>query len=216
MRGKRPESGRRAAALAAGAALLLVVAAPDTAARPPLGQTPVAQGPILDPGTGSYFELRVDNAAGRLRPEWETANRRARSLVHKGRPGRLAVVGDMETLNFIRDNFRINEAAWIGLRFFCRFRQLVWVTGEIHPINRRDLWAPQWYLSDQVLCGNANIPYMPIFLTDERSGRVYWQATGPAKFFVSYFVEYPAPPAPESPSSQSEPGKDPDAEEGED
>ena len=177
-------------ALAAGALVALAAGAVQAAGKPPASSAPVAQGPILDPRTGSYFELRIDNAGQRY---WEDARRIAVTRRYKGRPGRLAVVADLDTLNFIRDRFRINEEVWIGLRFFCRFRKLLWVTGEIHPISENRLWAPQWFRNQSVRCMNqSNMMYMPVYLTAEGAG-VTWQAAGQSKQFVSYLIEYPAP-----------------------
>src|SRR3546814_2688943 len=82
---------------------------------------------------------------------------------------------------FIREEFRLNEEAWIGLRFFCKFRKLLWSTGEVHPLQENTLWARQWYMGDAILCKNTNYVYLPIFLTREKSGGIYWQAAGPRK-----------------------------------
>ena len=100
---------------------------------------PVEQGPFLDPRTGSYFELRLNRIA---HPYWHLAKELAVEKTYKGRRGRLAVVKDPETLGFIREHFRFNEEAWIGLQFYCKFRKLVWVSGEIQPLRNPGMWAP--------------------------------------------------------------------------
>ena len=161
---------------------------------------PVEQGPFLDPRTGSYFELRVSK---RVHNYWHLAVNDAASLTYKGRQGRLAVIKDPETLDFIRENFRFNEETWIGLRFYCKFRKLVSVTGETHPL-RNQMWAPSWHRGENCRT-QSQWAYMPILLSMDGRSEAAWQATGPSKVFKSYLVEYPAPPpqvnAPEAPAS---------------
>jgi hypothetical protein len=158
------------------------------------------QGPVFDPVTKSYFELRVDNKRGGKKPNWQTAVGNAARLYHDGRRGRLAVIKDQETLKFIRNNFKVLHETWIGLRFYCQFRKLIWVTGEIQPLSDRSLWHPQWYRNADTRCSAQTVrpgSYMPIYLTPESKGSVSWQASISAKFFDFYMVEYPAPAAPE-------------------
>jgi hypothetical protein len=197
----------RLAAFATAVLLVLTGAAFDASAKPPIGSTPVAQGPILDPRTGSYFELRVDNStasgSGHSNAEWSAAYQRAQARNYNGRQGRLAVVADAATLNFIREQFRINEEVWIGLRFFCKFRKLLWVTGDMHPLHEKSLWARQWFRNQAVRCSTQRIDFMPVYLTKEDEG-VAWQASGPAKYFVSYLVEYPATKAIEQPKPDAD------------
>jgi len=159
--------------------------------KPPPSSRPVAQGPILDQESGSYFELRLHKKGDPTR-HWDGAQRAAAGSTYQGRPGRLAVIKDLRTLNFIRENFRLSQPAWIGMRFYCGFRKLMWVTGEIQPLKSPGMWAPSWHRTD-IKCGNNNFQYMPIYLTEETSGSVSWQASGPAKAFNTYLIEYPKP-----------------------
>lgn len=162
--------------------------------KPPQGSTPVPQGPFYDSRTGSYFEMQVSK--GIRQPNWNNIRVLAARQSYKGRQGRLAVVRDLETLNFLRETFRFNGETWIGLRFFCKFRKLIWVTGEIQPLNTPGVWAPQWYRNADVRCTNDPIDYMSVYLTEEAdAGGVFWQAVGQAKYFRAYMVEYPAPPS---------------------
>ena len=168
---------------------LLTLTGPMLAhAREPAG-SPVKR--VHDPVSGSYFELRSRYKSVR---HWDQAHKAAAGMVYKGRRGRLAVVKDERTLNFIQQNFTLNIPTWIGMRFFCKFRKLVWVTGEIQPLKSPGMWAPRWHRTD-IKCSNNNISYMPVYLTSEDTGGVAWQASGPGKYFPNFLVEYPAPPA---------------------
>ena len=150
------------------------------------GSANVSIKPIYNPETKSYFELRVDLPKP---PNWNTAARYARTKVFKGVRGRLAVVKDLQTHSFLQANFEIREEAWIGLRYFCSFRKLVWADGTEQPRTALKMWSKKWYRTD-VRCGKQNIQYMPIYYLPNAKG-FRWQASGPAKYFVSYFVEYP-------------------------
>ena len=187
--------------------LLISFSAPAVAVeKPPKGSLPIAQGPILDPESGSYFELRLNSKEVPSR-HWGQANRAASSASYKDRRGRLAVIKDIRTLNFVRDNFRFNQPAWIGLRFYCGFRKLVWVTGEIQPIKSPGMWAQRWHRTD-IMCGKMGGPYMPVYLTDEGAGPVaYFQASGGSKAFNTYLIEYPDP-AKEKGAADSQASKD--------
>lgn len=165
------------------------------------------QGPIFDPKTKSYFELRVDNKRGGNKPNWQQAHANASRLFHEGRRGRLAVIKNLDTLQFVRENFSVDHPTWIGLRFYCQFRKLIWVTGEIHSLRDSKLWHRQWYRNQQTRC-RANTPkaggYMPVYLTPKTDGPVAWQASGAAKFFDYYMVEYPAPASKKNDAKKAE------------
>lgn len=155
------------------------------------------QGPLYDNSNDTYYELRVDNrtlVAGRYTHFfWSDAKHRAAKSTYKNRRGRLAVIRDQQTLDFIRRKFEIREEAWIGLRFYCRFRKLMWVTGEIHPLSAKAFWDRHWNRQDGVDCRtNPQIGYMGVYLTPSDKG-AYWQAVGSGKGFWGYFVEYPPP-----------------------
>lgn len=154
-----------------------------------------AQGPTLEPRTGSYFELRIDNLSripsGYDHATWADAERRAASLTYRGRRGQLAIVDDRQTFDFIQSKFRIIHQTWIGLRYFCKFRKLVWVNGKIHPLSENQFWANPWYNNKRITCSNQNFEYMPVYL--ETLGKLRWRASGPKKFFTNYLVEYPPP-----------------------
>lgn len=162
------------------------------AEKPPRASKNVVQGPIFDPDSKSYFELRIDNREG----YWIRANEIARTLSYKGRKGRLALIKNKKNLEFIRENFRFNIETWIGMQFFCKYRKLIWVTGELQPLKSPGMWVPQWYRNKKVTCRNQNLQYMPVYLTNEsKPYPVGWQASGSSKGHISYLVEYPAPSA---------------------
>lgn len=74
------------------------------------------------------------------------------------------------------------------MRYFCSFRKLVWADGEEQPRKAFKMWAKRWYRSD-VRCGKQRIADMPVYYHTAAKG-FRLQASGPEKFFVSYFVEY--------------------------
>lgn len=168
------------------------------------GSAGVAVKPIYNPESKSYFELRVDLPKP---PNWQTAVRYARTKFYKGVRGRLAVVKDLQTHSFLQANFDVREEAWIGLRYFCSFRKLVWENGEEQPRRAFKMWAKRWHRTD-IRCGNNRIQYMPIYYLPNSKG-FKWQASGPAKYFVSYFVEYQT--GAEDPKDAPKPEKKPDA-----
>ena len=167
------------------------------------GSSGVSIKPIYNPGTKSYFELRVDLPNP---PQWGTAVRYARTKIFKGVRGRLAVVKDLQTHSFLKANFELREEAWIGLRYFCSFRKLVWADGTEQPRTAFRMWAKKWYRTD-VRCGKQRIQFMPIYYMPTNKG-FKWQASGPAKYFVSYFVEYPT--GAKDPKSAAEPKNKPE------
>lgn len=176
-----PTSSRflRLAALALAA--LLAATAPAQAER--------IFGPHYNPKTKSYFAL-IDlgyHGGG----HWEKVNGMAGNYWHKNTRARLAVVPDRETHRFLVDKFarHIREPAWIGLRYFCDFRKLLWVNGKILERSPANVWHPKWHRSN-VTCESAGLNYMPVTLVRTGSN-VRWQATGQAKFFDMMVVEYP-------------------------
>lgn len=147
--------------------------------------------PIFDPNTQSYFELRDDNS----RQYWREARRLAAVSLYKGRRGRLAVVNSKETNDFLRSNFTLTGPAWIGLRYWCKTRKLRWVTGERHLRTGYNNWYRPWNRNPETTCGITGSGaethgYMPVYYLPQNFG-FRWQAAGPGKGFIRYFVEYP-------------------------
>jgi len=63
--------------------------------------------------------------------DWNTARKIARQRLYKGRRGRLAVVKSKAINDFLRDSFKLDVVAWIGLRYICKYNKFMWVTGEV-------------------------------------------------------------------------------------
>ena len=143
-------------------------------------------GPVFDPASGSYFE--VVRLGGQ---KWIWAAAAAARRTYKGRRGRLAKADTAETHKFLIDHFEFKEPTWIGLRYVCPGRVLVWSDGERHD-NSFGVWDRNWTRDGRDFCalGAAGTQrfYMPIIY----SPRNTWQAIGPNKFYNYYMVEYPA------------------------
>jgi Lectin C-type domain len=149
--------------------------------------------PIYNPESKSYFEFRNDNIIT-TGGTWIDAYNKARKLVYKGVRGRLAVVTTPETHNFLLKNFKIDDETWIGLRYWCKFRKLQWVTGNILDLGDFAIWGRDWDRQDgTVACqqaGSVRDGYMPVYYLPQYQG-FRWQAVGASKKFIRYFVEYP-------------------------
>lgn len=146
--------------------------------------------PIYNPETKSYFELRGDNSEG----YWQKALTRARALSYKGARGRLAVIKSSDTHAFLSRTFRIKEETWIGLQYWCKYRKLLWITGELHDRTAFAPWSSLWERPDPIApCESAATirdGFMPIYYLSHSQG-FRWQAVGSGKGFKRYFVEYP-------------------------
>jgi hypothetical protein len=149
------------------------------------------QSPVYNPTTRSYFQL-VQYPITKIM-EWWDAKQEAETRIFKGVRGRLAVVANKEVHDFLRDRLEAIGETWIGLRYWCEYHKLQWVTGQL--LSRQDFsnWHPQWFRDPNVRCNNglADGDYMPIYYTSSQDGGFLWQAVGPAKAFHAYYVEYP-------------------------
>ena len=101
---------------------------------------PLYESKVYNPETKSHFELVRNQQPGlstRCRTcyefSWAVAKRLAQQRTFKGVRGRLAVVKSRQVNDFLRETFRPERAAWIGLRYLCRFNKLQWITSEFHP-----------------------------------------------------------------------------------
>jgi hypothetical protein len=155
---------------------------------------------MYDPASKSYFELvRVTPAQQEAHkvgmvPEtsFAKAAQFAAGRAFKGTRGRLAVVKTRETHEFIMTNLRPNTYTFIGLRYFCKQRQLRWINDEIHPANGFKAWHQNWDQGDSKYCLNStNGPWwMGVAYTGVGDG-FRWVARGSAKNWNLYLVEYP-------------------------
>lgn len=163
--------------------------------------------PIYNPETKSYFELYspdADDPKWRKNVRhfgaimWHHGRRIASQRFHKGTRGRLAVVKTKQTHEFLRKNFQPTGAAWIGLRFWCRYRKLQWVTGDTHKRTQWQLWGPVWNLAGatpkkakgKAGCARSAKHYLPVHYWAPTDG-FFWNANGREKEFNQLFIEYP-------------------------
>ncbi|RMD88476.1 MAG: hypothetical protein D6807_05655 [Alphaproteobacteria bacterium] len=153
-------------------------------------------GPTLYPGNGSYFLLVEDFTGSNNGVDWPEARVAAAKRQFKGRQGRLAVIDSPELYEWILATFDLGQYAhegrtWIGLRYWCRFRQLTLANGEVYPDTGFTAWDRPWSRPGGQTCtSNAKLPYMSVYI-EGTTGR--WRATGYRKRFPFYLVEFPAP-----------------------
>ena len=162
---------------------------------------------VYNPETKSYFELvrnqRLDlsiRCRNCYELSWAAAMRLAHQRTFKGVRARLAVVKSRQVNEFLRKTFRPERAAWIGLRYLCRFNKLQWVTGEFHPHTGYANWDLIWNHSgsrnsDLGILGSAQCrkgvsEYWPVHYWGINHG-FRWNANGTIKEFFEFFVEYP-------------------------
>lgn len=173
-------------------AFIFGIAAASFAAEP--GRDVPMADPFYNPETNSYFQMFHQP----LDLNWAKANARARQKRYKGQSGRLAIVRDLKTLAFVREKFSkhwnsfrsANDEVWIGVRFFCKYRKLLWVDGKLQGPKAQGMWHRPWHRTNN-RCGGRG--YMSVYLTAASNGTALWQASGPSKAFHYYLVEYSAP-----------------------
>src|SRR5919106_5250359 len=121
---------------------------------------------VYNAETNSYFQLIKSPMTEKM--VWAEAKELAESRVYNGNRGRLAVVTSRLVNDFLRDTFgfAIDGATWIGLRYWCEYRKLQWVTGEIHSRTAYSNWHPRWNRNPSIECGRNRISYMPVFYTE--------------------------------------------------
>jgi hypothetical protein len=164
--------------------------------------------PKYNPITKSYFELYSPDASDPKKNRvalsggigWKKANVLASRRTYRGVRGRLAVVDTPETHNFLRENFRPKLAAWIGLRYWCNFNKLQWVTGKFHKRGKFHKWGPVWNHSaksphddpsHKAYCERQdNKHYFGVHYWGTQYG-FFWNANGRYKEFNALFIEYP-------------------------
>lgn len=176
-------------------------------ASSPAPAAPVYNKPFYNPETKSYFELYSPDADDPKRNSVRnfgtidygkamvlTAKRR-----YKGSQGRLAVVKTRETHEFLAKHLRPAHSAWIGLRYYCRFKKLMWVNGEVFKVGKDYArWGPQtWRLqggsprSTKIsdCYRNDRGFYLPVHYWGMSEG-FFWNANGHAKGFNAMIIEY--------------------------
>jgi Lectin C-type domain len=165
--------------------------APASQAQPVYGK------PMYDPASKSYFELvkvTKEQSPGSSSPAlaFDKAAQAATGRAFKGTPGRLAIIRSQDTHLFIMHTLRPNEAAWIGLRYLCKPRELRWVNGEMLTKGQFQAWDKQWDQSGIAGCvkGGGETDWMPVAYSPAAEG-FRWIAKGGKKIYVAYLVEYP-------------------------
>ena len=147
--------------------------------------------PIYLPASKSYFQLLTQTTQ---KHSWRDAHRAALSRTFKGVRGRLAVIDRPETHQFILQNFDLSRETWIGLRYWCRYRMLEWDGLRSYSPGdpgRFHAWHPQWSRKACQSWWSKELSYLPFFYTSLGERNARWQATGSAKFFGRFLVEYP-------------------------
>ncbi len=153
--------------------------------------------PILYPGNGSYFLLVEDFSTGHHEGvDWQEARTQAVKRQYKGRRGRLAVIDSADLHQWVLTTFNLGQyyhegRTWIGLRYWCRYRQLTLASGEAYPDTAFTAWDRPWERPGGTTCtNNDKLPFMGVYI-EGSVGR--WRAAGYRKRYPYYLVEFPAP-----------------------
>jgi hypothetical protein len=153
--------------------------------------------PVYNPDTKSYFELVCRGSGFESGVTWFAASVFARQKVFKDVHGRLAVVKTKQVNDFLLETFKPDRPAWIGLRYICAYRKLIWVTGDLQPFDGWSNWAQPWNLYGGLSIGvprdcdaEGGGGYKPVHYWPASEG-FEWNANGASKAWTEYFVEYP-------------------------
>ncbi|MCF6196911.1 MAG: C-type lectin domain-containing protein [Emcibacter sp.] len=148
----------------------------------------ISAGPYYNPASKSYFELfRMQKKPG-SQSRWFGAKALAEKQFFKGTRGRLAIIKDLDTHQFLLRNFSAKNY-WIGLQYFCNTQTLKWVDGTDATRSKFTAWDTDW-ANTHIRC--ANMDYMPVHYTTATSTKALrWRASGPNKGYALFLVEYP-------------------------
>jgi len=160
--------------------------------------------PVYNPETKSYFEYYFPSPGllynSELQFGWETSKRMAEERVFHGVRGRLAVIKDKETNDFIVKALKPQDGAWIGLEYMCDLRALRWVTGEFWPLTAYQNWSQPWNVGLTTPVKAPSERQRAWCLSDQRwmgvhywgpKGNFKWNANGTAKQFGWMIIEFP-------------------------
>lgn len=100
---------------------------------------------------------------------------------------------------FLRDTFSPAGPVWIGLRYWCRYHKLQWVTGKFHSFADFQKWGKFWNQNAGEPLKGPKPPYCPKSNKKATLGVHYWgmkygffwNANGTYKQFNALFIEYP-------------------------
>ena len=159
-----------------------------------LAQSELKFGPIYNPASKSYFELRY-----RFKGiTWAKMGQEAGAHQFKGVQGRLAVIDSYETHAFLSENIPRHFPAWIGMYVDCKTMNVYWVNGEQQLNSKINFWNNPWYRDSRIRCSSQGISMMSVWLLPQRNYKQYggsagsrWVATGPHKGDHYMLVEYP-------------------------
>lgn len=149
----------------------------------------ISAGPYYNPASKSYFELFKTKSEIGNHHMWAGARLAAEEKKFKNTRGRLAVIRDLATHQFIINKFSADDI-WIGLQYFCETQTLRWVDGTYITESDFTAWAHRWARTSARCAGQG---YMPVSYSRSLTtgGVSRWQATGPNKGFAIHLVEYP-------------------------
>ena len=166
------------------AVLVLVAVLSQGSAQARESNREVLSDAVYHEASGSYFQL-VHLPETTSTMGFAHAREMASRKVYKGRRGRLAKVDRPSIHSFLAREFKFREPVFIGLRFVCATRRLIWLDGSEHR-NGFEPWNQQWYRALDH-CAYRDIPFMAVtYLPNMR-----WRAQGHVKFGNYYIVEYP-------------------------
>jgi len=170
--------------------LALVAALLVTIAALPADAAGVYDRPVYNPDTNSYFVLKRGLGSGR----WADALSKAPKTFYKGVRGRLAVIPDAKTDKWVYKNLQLSKlgdvSVWMGMRYWCRHRKLMFSNGDIHPLKAYSNWRRPWYRQKKTNCPKwwGSRGFMGVTI-QSKTGK--WMAAGMHKGFQNYIVEYP-------------------------
>jgi hypothetical protein len=172
----------------------------------PINAEPLYNLPVYNPGSKSYFELYSPDATDpKKRPvplsggiDWIRAAKMAQKKSMKGVRGRLATVNTSQIHEFLPKTFDSAGPVWIGLRYWCRYRKLQWITGSIHPRGGFQKWGRIWNETavaptdppKRAGCPNHKTHTLGVHYWSVDQG-FFWNSNGRFKQFNALFIEYP-------------------------
>ncbi|WP_200341269.1 C-type lectin domain-containing protein [Rhodovibrio sodomensis] len=139
---------------------------------------------VVTCGDSAYQLFRATTPDG-SGVQWKEAVNKAPRLRHHGRNGRLAIIPNMRVHACVSEKLlpKAREEAWIGLRYWCNYRTLQWLSGDIRPHEKRSPWAVQWSRY-----GTCRTQFTGVYYTTSTKR---WQAVEQDKRFRYMVVEYP-------------------------
>jgi hypothetical protein len=144
--------------------------------------------PVYFAANNSYFELVEFPKWFGL--TWLEAKAQAEQRSYKGVQGRLAVITGENVNDFLRQTFAPARETWIGLRYWCPYLKLQWVTGDFLARTEYSNWHPYWFRDPASHCAVTEMPFMPVYYTPNDTGFL-WQAAAAWKRASALFIEYP-------------------------